>query len=891
SKVLYLSNLGITANIGEKQAFVSVLSLNKAQAVSNAEVQIYGANNELLAQTKTNSDGIAIINKEMLKQVAKGIIVQTDNDKNFLALNDSISSPSTEQLLEDVERFKAHVYFQSRIVRPKAKINALLTIKDRDFISASKLPVKVVFKELYGKKVHEKVYHTNKYGLIDFQYQLDANDQAGTYKLEVHLGESLIGYKIIKVEAFMPPKIENSITTDKEIYHIDELMNVNIRSSYLFGAPASNLQGKMTLNARPIDYSHKAFKNYSFTNESLAKSNINSYIEHSEEIVLDDKGEFKMVRKNALTQKVPSVLEAMLGVTIMDDAQPVSAYKKVKIYPYQAMVALKINKDSFEKGQKLEGKAVLIDPHTGEVLKRKLYAVVKHVEWHYDYSDGNYNWDKETTVVDRFTLDSNETFSRDILRSGDYIIEVHDRLKGHSASQNFDVFSWNYSNISPKNDLQTVEIKFEDKLYKKGDNLDIQVKSPILKGQLLLTLESDKVTNYKLVELTKGVAKTSLNITEDIKRGLRVHATVIRATDTPSMLIPFRAMGYKFVKPNREAHKIKVDLEVIKSSKSKTTLPIKIKTSKPSKVLVSIVDRGVLQLVEQKTPNIFDFFNEKPKKQLSYYDLYDQLLSHITEGKLVSFGAGDMLSIKQKHLAPDLGKRIKPFMLWSGLVESSDGAVELNVNIPEFNGRATIVAIAMNENSIGVNTQEVNIKDDVMIKPSFPLYGLVGDKIEVPVRVFNTTKNPKTITLSSVNSTNLTLELEEKTLNIPANSSKSVVTKLSAHSVGKGNVVLLANYDGKEISKSLELPIHSPYPLSTKIFKGIGSTKQSFTIPEAYKGAKAYISLSDNLIGALRDDLKYLISYPYGCAEQTSSKLAAMHYAKAFLTNDELIRN
>ncbi|CAA6808321.1 MAG: Alpha-2-macroglobulin [uncultured Sulfurovum sp.] len=890
SKILFLSNLGITANIAKKQAFVSVFSLDQAKPIKGAKVEVYGMNNQLLAQGKTNADGIAIINKAMLKPLVKGIIVQSANDKNFLTLNESINSPSTKQLLEKVERFKAHVYFQSNIVRPKAKINALITVKDRDFISASKLPVKVVFKELYGKKVHEKVYHTDNYGLIDFNYQLDANDQTGNYRLAVYIGKKMIGYKTIKVEAFMPPKIENSIKTDKEIYQIDELMHVDIHSSYLFGADAANLQGKVSLNARPINYVNEAFKNYGFSNESLANSNINTYINHSEEIVLDAKGAFKMVIKNSLKQKVPSILEAMLGVTIMDDAQPVSAYKKVKIYPYQAMVGLKINKNSFEKGEKLEGKAVLIDPNSNQLINRKLYAVVKQVEWHYDYSDGHYNWDKETTIVDNFSFKSNEGFSREVLKNGNYIIEIHDRLGRHSASQSFDVFSWNYSNVSPKNNLQTVEIKFEDRLYKKGDTLDIQIKSPILEGQLLLTLEGEKVDNYKVLELSKGVAKTSLKITEALQRGLRVHATVIRATNRASGLIPFRAMGYAFVKPNREIHKIKIDMNVTKVSKSKTTLPISIKTSKPSKVLISIVDKGILQLLDQQAPKIFDYFNEPSKKQLSYYDLYDQLLSHIAEGKLVDFGAGDMLSLKQKHLAPDLGKRIKPFMIWSGILESTDAMVNLDINIPEFNGRAEIVVMAINEDSIGVNAQEIYIKDDVMIKPSFPLYALVGDKIDVPVRVFNTTKTPKTITLSSVNSDNLALELQANTLDVPANSSKSTVAKLSANSVGKGNIVLLAKYEDTEVSKALELPIFSPYPLSTKTFKGISSAQQTFQVPKAYEGAKAYINISDNLIGALRDDLKYLIAYPYGCAEQTSSQLSAMHHAKAFLKHDSLVK-
>ena len=143
----------------------------------------------------------------------------------------------------------------------------------------------------------------------------------------------------------------------------------------------------------------------------------------------------------------------------MDDAQPVSTYHKVKLYPYKSMVGLKIERNSFEKGEKLEGNAILIDPLTGE-----LTAVIKRIRWHYDYRGGNYHWEKETSVVDTFSIKANEPFSRTISSNGDHYIEIHDHVSGHSTSLNFDVWWWAYSNISPSNDLQSLEINFKDKL-------------------------------------------------------------------------------------------------------------------------------------------------------------------------------------------------------------------------------------------------------------------------------------------------------------------------------------------------------------------------------------------------------------------------------------------
>ncbi|MBU1666886.1 hypothetical protein KKC13_00560 [bacterium] len=895
SKVLFLSNLGISLNLAKEQAFVTVLSLDKAQPLSSATVELYGQNNALIGTATTNKDGVAIIEKEhLLESKPKGVIVKTSKDKNFLALNQQFLSPDPKYILREQERFRAHVYFQSKLVRPAGKIHALITIKDRDFISANKLPIKLLFREHYGKTLHEKVYHSDEFGLIDFSYQMEREDRTGTYELLAFIGEKEIGRETIKVEAFMPPKIENSIHTNKEIYQEGELIELHISSSYLFGAPSSGLNGTVTLDAMPLDFEHDAFKNYTFSNAELLEKNVQSYLNGFEPFTLNEEGKYTLVLPTKVQQKVPSILEAMIGVTVMDDTQPVSNYKNIKIYPYTHMVGLKINKNSFEKGQKLEGKAVLIDPITGELIQRQLYAVVKKINWQYDYSDGNYNWQKETTVVDNFSLNSNETFSRDIHDNGDYILEVHDHFGGHSASSAFDVWWWSYSNISPKNDLKSVEINIEDKLYQKGDELEVSIKSPIIEGQLMLTLESEKVELYRRITLEKGVAKIKLPINFDMQHGLHLHATAIRASDTPSQLIPFRAMGYKFIKPNRNEHKIDVKIDAPKVSKSKTSSVLKISTSKPSKVLVSIVDKGILQLSEQKKPEIFDFFNEPTEKQLSYYDLYDQLMSYIAEGKLIDFGADGTLAMRAKHLPPDLGKRVKPFMLWSGIIDLSSKEKSITIDIPEFNGRAALVAIAINENSIGVQEEEMTIKDDVMLKPSYPKYALAGDSIEVPLRIFNTTNVPKTVSLSSKLSKNLAFTLKEESLTIPANSSAVVETMLYANEVGKGLITLYAYFKNKKgenekVSNTLELPIYNPHAISTKTFKGISNTTQTFTAPKAYNDAKVFITLSNNLVGALRDDLKYLVQYPYGCAEQTSSQLLAMHYAKAFLEKDVLV--
>ena len=228
-------------------------------------------------------------------------------------------------------------------------------------------------------------------------------------------------------------------------------------------------------------------------------------------------------------------------------------------------------------------------------------------------------------------------------------------------------------------------------------------------------------------------------------------------------------------------------------------------------------------------------------------------------------------------------------MLWSGVVDVSGKERTITIDVPEFNGRASLVAIAINADSVGVSEQDIQIKDDIMLKPSYPKYALAGDKINVPLRIFNTTKEEKTLTLSTTLSDNLSLTLEQSTITLAPNSSTVINSQLQANKVGKGAITLMAKDGNESITKSVELPVYSPYALSTHTFKGISNKTQTFTPPKEYADAKVMITLSNNLIGALRDDLQYLVSYPYGCAEQTSSKISAMHYAKAFLEKDQLV--
>ena len=65
---------------------------------------------------------------------------------------------------------------------------------------------------------------------------------------------------------------------------------------------------------------------------------------------------------------------------------------------------------------------------------------------------------------------------------------------------------------------------------------------------------------------------------------------MVRKTDTPSLLLPFRARSSSFITPDRETHHIVPEIVAADVTHSNRDLAITVKGAKESYVLLSVVD-------------------------------------------------------------------------------------------------------------------------------------------------------------------------------------------------------------------------------------------------------------------------------------------------------------
>ncbi|MDJ0810647.1 MAG: MG2 domain-containing protein [Desulfobacterales bacterium] len=885
TKVVFVTDIGLSAHLGANQFFVAATGLSDARPVNRARVQVYSEKNALVAEGRTSGDGVFVLNQDDLAaRKIKSVVVTKGKDRGFLVLNTVLNDYKPLPPDNAVNRYRAMLYLQRRLIRPGEKLHLLAVLKDKYYQSAPELPVRIRILDPGRKKYFEEDLKTDAVGAFTLTTPMDKAAKTGKYRIEALLGDKVIGRTAFSLETFLPQRIKNRIDTDRDHYRTGETIKADIASDYLFGAPAGGLRAEVKLSAVATPLKLESHADYSFNNIALARGNTVNYLDVKREAVLDADGRRQVLLPTAVDQPVPSILQGLIGATVFDDGREVAAYKEVRLYPYRQMVGIHLA-DKVIRGRKDYGfRTVLIDPESGQTEQRQLFATLKRRVWHWRYdAEGYYRWSEDYETVETFTVTPGERVERQAAESGQYLLLVADRLGGHTAGVEFRVHGWGYDPMGPTDDTARVEIECEDRPYQKGDVIRASLHSPI-GGRLLVALVGEKILWHRFFDLANNTAAVDIPIDFDFRDGLYLHAQVVRPTDQPSRIKPFRAKGYHYIRPNLEDRRLAVRLEAPALTQSNRRVTFKVDAGAPdTKVLVSLVDEGILQIVGQRPPRPFEFFQSTDPHQMALYDLYDLVMHHLIEGRRLDIGGDDarLLAARKKHMAPETGaKRVKPFVFWSDLVSTdADGRTEVVMAIPNFNGRAEVVALAFSKDGIGAANQPMVVRDDVIVKATAPRFMLAGDSLVLPVRVFNTTDAAVELDLSAVHAGNLSLTGLPNRVSVGPQKDVLLHADLRAHRHGRGDLTITAAKGGDRYRYEVELPIHTASVLDTRIYSGESEGTVSIDVPPAYfreGNPRVDIVVSELLLARLKGTFNHLVGYPHGCAEQTSSRMLAM---------------
>ncbi|NIP43912.1 MAG: hypothetical protein GWN61_20335, partial [candidate division Zixibacteria bacterium] len=125
------------------------------------------------------------------------------------------------------------------------------------------------------------------------------------------------------------------------------------------------------------------------------------------------------------------------------------------------------------------------------------------------------------------------------------------------------------------------------------------------------------------------------------------------------------------------------------------------------------------------------------------YDIYSFIFPEVKKAQSHLSPAGDRAMMEfadRRHLMPVQARRVKPVSLWSGIIKTDEnGKASLKFDIPQFNGKLILDAVAVQGDRFGSGSADVTVRDKIILQEAFPRFVAPNDVVEGLVTVYNRT--------------------------------------------------------------------------------------------------------------------------------------------------------
>jgi hypothetical protein len=238
--------------------------------------------------------------------------------------------------------------------------------------------------------------------------------------------------------------------------------------------------------------------------------------------------------------------------------------------------------------------------------------------------------------------------------------------------------------------------------------------------------------------------------------------------------------------------------------------------------------------------------------------------------------------------AGTLRKDFRVLAFWLGSVTTAaDGRASVDVKLPESLTTYRIMAVAADRSSrFGSGDAEVRTNKPLTLKPTFPRFLAVGDRAQFGAVVGSQLPAGGTaiVTMKSLDPSVLELTgPAEQRIAIPAGGSVEVRFDGAGKTIGRARVQMTVRLGNETDAFEDVIPV--AVLVSPETVAAYGSTTdassiatETLTIPASVVPGFGglHVEMSSTAMVGLGEGARYLVEYPYGCAEQRGSRALAL---------------
>jgi uncharacterized protein YfaS (alpha-2-macroglobulin family) len=758
------------------------------------------------------------------------------------------------------------------------------------------------------RELARQVIPLSRFGGFSLEHVLPEVTPLGDYRVTARLPHGEFS-ETFTVEEFRAATFEVELAAREPRAFAGGRLSLSSRGRYFYGAPVRSADVAIRVHGRARQVEFPGYDDYSFTHTPNSYDGARPYGE--EALIGEQAAKLDAEGKALLDVALPAELfvspsTLLISASVQDETnQTVAANLTLPLH--QTRTYLGVHTGGWVAEEKVPQRLRFV---AVDVEGRPVSAVAKFSVQKQDWSCawerwgylGSYRCEPKPRRVTEAALSIGTAgpLERTVTYPGpgEYLISVEGTDPDHKpvrASRSVWVYGAGES-AWRADDSGRFTIIADKREYHVGDTAKLIVMAPTRGASALISVERDGVLSRRHVpELAEGQA-ISVPITEAFAPNAFVSVLLTRGRmGEGARGLPKTSMGLINLPVSHEDKRLKVEVltdarDYRPGGRVTARLRVSDASGKPvqAEVALAAADEGVLSLIQFKTPDPLATFFAPWGLAVNTASQYERLTQVPAPDQQRYVTGGDGAGMPGSFRA-----RFRATAYWNpGVVTDASGEATVEFEAPDNLTAFRLMAVAADgADRFGSGEQRFVVNKPLQIISALPRFASVGDRFEAAVMLTNDTGRDGVARVRLFADGAIALDdatgsgKPEKEVALPAMGRQRVAFPVSARAAGSARFRFAASLADEKDGLEVSLPVHHPAPEESQALSD-GATQTSVNVavrfPEGVlpDSARLQISIDPDGLAGIEEGLRELVQYPYGCLEQTVSRLIPLVAAR-----------
>lgn len=891
------SDLGIIAKKADQgKVKVFVTDLKSTELMSGVQIELYDFQQQKINSGITGTRGSVELD---IEREPYYLVANSGSQKGYLRLDEgsSLSVSDFDVSGAQVQKgVKGFLYGERGVWRPGDTLYVSFILEDENAVLPEDHPVSFELRNPSGQLVNRKTFTSSLNGFYVYEGSTEKQAPTGNWSLSAKVG-GLTFNKTIKVETVKPNRLKVEVDYKEEYISADNReLDATLSSRWLHGAIARNLKADVEMSMTRSVPIFPKYPSYSFSDESISFSNSPTKIFDGS---LNREGKKEIDYEFKKMNQGPGRVRVNLKSRVFEPSGNFSVGSSTTYYyPFETLVGLKTPK--IEEGRYSNWLSrnedhlfeVVSVNSSGDVIpNQELDYEVFNIRWRWWWERSREDLSSyfERENVDRIksgtlTTDADGKGAFDINISnrengGRYLVRVKDKNGGHSTSQ-IVYFSWYGGRGSGVSPARLAFSSDKDK-YEVGEDVTLTIPSST-SSKVLVSLETgSRIISTAWIDGKEGSTDYTFKTNGEMSPNIFANVMHVQAHGQTENDLPIRMYGVIPIEVQDPSTILKPIVKLPEELKPETEATIQVSEGNNNAMTytVAVVDEGLLDLTNFKTPKPHDLFYAREALGIKTWDMFG-FVSDVYAGSLsriLAIGGDGELNASENPL--NEANRFKPMVRFLGPFYLEKGKTNSHqIKIPNYVGSVRTMVIAGQDGAYGQVEATTPVRKPIMVLATLPRVLGPGETVDLPVNVFAMKESVRDVQVNV--ETNDMFEIIESSSNTNVQFSEPgdelVTFKLKTKpAIGVGKVRVEVTSGNESAYHEIEIAVRNPnQPFIDIKSKSLEENKEweVFFDPQGMEGTN-FATLEISRIPPIDFGrrLNYLIRYPHGCIEQTTS--------------------